>query len=357
MKKENSGQKQLCVALVFNLQRKHANHERNYIETEYDSEDVILGIKDALELSGHKVILIEANRNVIENIKTNCRQIDIVFNIAEGLNGEGRESLVPCVLEMLGIPYVGSGPVTMAITLDKARTKEILLQNGIPTPPYQVFNSTNEKLNENLHFPLIVKPVAEGSSIGITSESVVQDESALRLQVDFVLKTYKQAALVEKFLPGREFTVGILGNEKPHIMPILEIYLDKYGHSDGAHTLEDKFVVGRDENSGVPKNLSIKLRNRIKEFALQTYRVLDCRDFSRIDIRCDKDNEPYVLEVNPLPGLNPKAADPSYFVKTARLAGMGYAEMINEVLNAALKRHNIDAGMRMQEFARELQTQ
>ncbi len=355
MKKENS-KKQLCIALVFNLQRAHASHGLNYLETEYDSEDVILGIKDALELSGHKVILIEANRNVIENIKTNSKGIDIVFNIAEGLRGEARESHVPCVLEMLGIPYTGSGPITMAITLDKARTKEILLQNGISTPEYQVFNSANDRIQQNLRYPLIVKPIAEGSSIGISGESVVQNENALRQQVDFVIKTYRQPALVERFLTGREFTVGILGNENPRVFPIIEICLEKYEHSKLAFTLENKFIVDNDENSCVPKNLSLKLRNRIREAALQTYRALNCRDFSRIDIRCDENNIPNVLEINPLPGLNPKVEYVSYFVKAARLAGLGYNEMVNEVLNAALKRYGIDAGMRAHEFAKEVQT-
>ena len=171
------------------------------IIAEYDSEETIEALVSALESWGHEVIPIEADEAIAEKLKS--AHPDIVYNIAEGLRGESRESHVPAICEMLGIPYTGSGPLTLAMCLDKARTKQILSYYRISTPAFQVFNSTKEKLNPDLRFPLIAKLVHEGSHMGLSKNSIVDDENSLMQQVKYLIETYHQPVLVEEFIMGR----------------------------------------------------------------------------------------------------------------------------------------------------------
>ncbi len=242
---------------------------------------------------------------------------------------------------MLGIPYTGSGPLTLALCLNKARTKEILGFHGIPTPDFQVFRSSNEKLKKELKYPLIVKPVHEGSGMGITRSSVVGIRRALAERVSFIIDNYKQPALVEKFLPGREFTVSILGNINPRILPVIEIKVNDFPEETrGVYGFEAKYVFDREDLSEVAK-LPPELMKSIIDVALRAYETLECRDFGRIDIRLDENAIPNVIDVNPLAGISP-GTDPlsfSYFTKAAMLDGIAYNDMINRILNNALERH------------------
>ncbi|MCS7230011.1 MAG: ATP-grasp domain-containing protein [Candidatus Kryptonium sp.] len=312
---------------------------------EWDTWETINAVKLALE-ENHTVTLIEADENVFENLKR--AKPDIVFNIAEGFYGVSREAQVPAILEMLNIPYTGSDPLTLAICLDKARTKEILSYHKIPTAKFFVVEDLDEfDGNIELEFPLIVKPLHEGSSKGIFNSSVVENKNELFREIERILITYKEPALVEEFLPGREFTVAILGNGKEaRVLPIVEIKFDALPKdARPIYSFEAKWIWDTPEKPldifKCPAEIDIHLKETIEKIALSTFRVLRCRDWCRIDMRLDKNGIPNILEVNPLPGILPNPEDNSCFPKAARAAGLTYNQMINEVLNAALKRYKM----------------
>ncbi|MEM2961090.1 MAG: ATP-grasp domain-containing protein, partial [Candidatus Bathyarchaeia archaeon] len=270
---------------------------------------------------------------------------DIVFNIAEGLRGESRESHIPVILEMLGIPYTGSGPATLAICLDKALTHKVLSAHGIPSPRFHVFKRTDGVLSDELNFPLVVKPLAEGSSKGVRSSSLVKDEQSLKRQVSWVIENYNQPAIVEEFLPGREFTVGLIGNEEPIVLPIVEIQLDKLPNAALIYSYEAKWIWDTPENPldifKCPAEIPLDLEDGIKNIAIKAFKVLNCRDVCRIDMRLDDEGVPKILEVNPLPGLIPNPEAHSCLPEAAREAGFTYDQLICTILWQALKRCNL----------------
>lgn len=311
---------------------------------EWDTEDTILAVKTALEVN-HEVVLIEANEEAY--LKFLCARPDIVFNIAEGWRGPSREAQVPAMLEMLGIPYTGSDPITLGICLDKSRTKEILAYHRIPTPPFAVIDSVDQLSDFSSSLPCIVKPLHEGSSKGIFNSSVVYTNEQLRRQVGRVFFEYEEPAIVEKFLNGREFTIGAIGNGPDlRILPIVEIRFDSL--PDGVNPIysyEAKWIWDTLDNPldvhECPAKIPIKLQREIETICRDTYRVLRCRDWCRIDIRLDEDHRPYVLELNPLPGILPNPNEHSCFPQAAKAAGMDYVDMINSVLEAAAKRYDL----------------
>jgi len=312
---------------------------------EWDSEDTILAVKTALERH-HTVTLIEADEEAYQKLLD--VQPEIVFNIAEGLRGPSREAQIPAILEMLGIPYTGSDPLTLGICLDKSRTKEILSHYNIPTPPFSVVHSIQELSTASIELPCIVKPLHEGSSKGVLNSSVVRTSRELRLQVERVLREYEEPALVEKFLTGREFTVALLGNDdNVRVLPIIEIRFDLLPKgANPIYSFEAKWEWDTlDHPLGnmytCPANIDITLENKIKDVCLKAFRILQCRDWCRIDIRLDDHGMPNVIELNPLPGILPNPDDHSAFPMAARNAGLGYESMLNEVLNLAIKRHGL----------------
>jgi len=314
--------------------------EDNYAE--YDSISVPHAIKSALEKKGYSAELVEANETFYEKIK----DYNFVFNIAEGINSGSRESQVPAICDILKIPYTGSNVLTQAITLDKRRTKEILSYYGILTPKFQIFSHANQKLNPELAFPLIVKPNAEGSSKGIRNNSLVYNEESLRKMIRFVINNYSQQALVEEFVEGREFTVSILGNNPPRVLPIVEITFDYLpANVNKFDSYEVKWIFDNPNNPVdpiiCPAKVSKELEKLIKATAINTFKVLNCYDFCRIDIRLDKTGMPNVLEVNAIPGLMPDPLENSRFPKACFTAGMTYDEIINSILVESLKRYGL----------------
>ncbi len=311
---------------------------------EWDTWETINAVRDAIE-TYHSVELIEADLNAFQKIKES--KCDIVFNIAEGFNGLSREAQIPAMLDMLNIPYTGSDPLTLSICLDKARTKEILSYYKIPNPKFSVVTKVNQIKNINLTFPLIIKPIGEGSSKGIYSSSFVQNNSEMQREIERILNEYNQPALVEEFLPGREFTVAIIGNDdEAETLPIVEIsYQDFPNDFIPIYSYEAKWILDtRDKPLNVfscPAKLNAPLERKIRETALEAYKLLRCRDWSRIDIRLDKNNIPNIIEINPLPGILPNPEDNSCFPKAARTSGLSYTEMINKVLYVAAKRYNL----------------
>lgn len=312
---------------------------------EYDDEETVNAIARALERCGCSVVKVEADEDAYIRIREEAP--DIVFNIAEGLRGESREAHIPAMLEMLSIPYTGSGPLTLAVCLDKALTHKVLSAYGLPSPKFQVFEDGGEELDNSLEFPLIVKPLCEGSSKGVRSTSLVKDEESLRKQVLWVISTYKQPAIVEEFLPGREFTIGILGNRDPIVLPIVEILLDKLPRgANPIYSYEAKWVWDTPDKPldilRCPADIPSSLEAKLRDIAVKTFRALRCRDVCRIDVRLDRYGEPCIMEVNPLPGLIPNPDAHSALPTAARAAGYSYDELICTILWYALERYGME---------------
>ncbi len=312
---------------------------------EWDSAETIDAVADALGELG-SVVHLEATEEFPERLRE--AKPDIVFNIAEGKRGPNREAHVPAILEFLGIPYSGSDPFTLALCLDKARTKETLSFYGIPTPPFaRVTQLEQLEVFTRRAFPTFVKPVHEGSSKGITERSICRNFEELREQTAFLLERYREPVLVEAFLPGEEFTCAILGNGNDlSLLPVIGMRFDAL--PTGAPPIfgfEAKWIWDTRENPlsiyECPARIDEGLRESLENVALRTYAALGCRDWARIDLRLDAKGVPNVVEVNPLPGIAPNPDDHSCFPMAARASGMGYDELMQRVLLLAARRHGL----------------
>lgn len=302
---------------------------------EYDSPSTVEALLGALAERGHRGRFLGGGRRFVEELLE--RPPDLVFNIAEGSGTRSREAHVPAVCEMLGVPFTGSDPLTLAATLDKAVAKRLVASAGIATPRFAVFESAADfgKFG-SLGFPCIAKPLREGSSIGIRRTSRVDDADALKDEIERLLADYEEPVLVEEFLPGAEFTVGILGEgESARALGVMEIEPVGVAVEDFVYSLEVKRNFQREVAYHVPPRRSASLVHAIEELALASARALGCRDLSRIDVRLDADGVPYFLEANPLPGLAPGTGD---VVILSELAGIPYVELIDRVVRTALAR-------------------
>jgi D-alanine-D-alanine ligase len=317
---------------------------------EWDAPATIAAVESALSPLG-KVVRLEATEDFPERL----RQVrpDIVFNIAEGFRGVNREAHVPAICEFFGIPYSGSDPFTLTLCLDKAKTKETLAFNGIPTPRFAVVEDIGEleTRTDDLALPLFVKPLHEGSSKGITDRNLCWDRDHLTRQTQFLLENYQQPVLVEEYLPGKEFTCAVLGNgNRATVLPIVGMNFESL--PKGAlpiYSFDAKFVWDRPENPleifQCPARITKELQASIERVTLDAFRVLGCRDWARIDVRLDAAGNPNVLEVNPLPGILPDPADNSCLPKAARAAGIGYDELIQSCLKYAAARQGVEIGV------------
>jgi D-alanine-D-alanine ligase len=310
---------------------------------EWDDEETIAAIESALSALG-EVVRLEADADF--PIKLREVKPDIVFNFAEGLGGPSRESHVPTFCEFWGIPYTGSDPLTLGVCLDKARTKETLTHHGIPTPEFQVVESPGQ-LSRGIELPVIVKPLHEGSSKGISQRSFCATWPDVEAEVRRVVERYDEPAIIERFLSGREFTVAVLGNDGDgRVLPIVELdFATLPADAYPIYGFEAKWVWDRPEKPldifQCPARCSPQLRHRIEEIAMAAYRTLRCRDWARIDIRCDGSENPHILEVNPLPGVIPDPAANSCYPKAARAAGLSFDEVILTVVRAAAARYGL----------------
>jgi D-alanine-D-alanine ligase len=407
--------KKFRVGLVYNLAANVQSDERDddvpwdkwyELDTEYDVE----GYESALRAGGHEVVPMEGNTSLPDKLEQ-CK-VDICFNTCEGHRAKSREAQVPALLDMLGIPYTGSGVMSLAIGLDKSMTKRILQFYGVPTPKFQVFVTGEEPIDPRLNFPLFVKPSSEGSGIGITAKSICATPRQVRERVRFTLQSYKEPALVEEYIPGREITVGLVGNvaaelpwlasDKRRRKTVLKvadaaevwalqlplIALNNRAHST-THQLEDgrrkaethavnstgkpaKARTYRDlcvfppleidmsttppEEGGVydsaikgrmndapkyfcPAFLTEEQVDQLSRLSAATFTALECFDFARVDFRVRADDgKPFVLEINPLPGITRGVSD---MVMAAEAVGVDYETLINSILLAALKRYGL----------------
>ncbi len=303
---------------------------------EFDHPSTIKVIASAIEVNGFKVKKIGNVNNLLEKIDN--LGVDIVFNISEGISGRNRESQVPVILEMIGIPFVGADALTLGLTLDKVIAKKIFIAENIPTPKFFEVKSVEELAQTNHRkFPLIVKPRFEGSSKGLSDSSRVENEEDLKKQVEFVASNYRQPALIEEFISGQEFTVAVIGNEPAQAMPVVQIKID------GKLKLNDKFYtfarITSDKLEYIcPARISEDLKNKLSDLAVKTYNAVECRDFGRVDFRVDNDGNAYVLEINPLPSLSTE----DVFMNVANALGMTYEAIIGKILESAIKRYNLN---------------
>lgn len=334
-----------------------------------DSVTTVDSIVQALQARGHEAAFFEASIhppfNLIERLQE--YQPDVCFNIAESHFGDGREAQVPAVLEMLRLPYTGSKVMALALALDKPMTKRVLYYHALPTPEFQVFDDPDEDVDQDLldengelRFPLFIKPSREGTSMGVSAESIVYNVEQLKTQIAKQLQRYKQPILAEHYIKGREVTLGLIGNiaqpaarrisdhTAPNVLPdgltffpALEVDTGAYDESEaGLYTNRMKVEMAEDFRYLCPAPLDDALVADLQLLAAAVFRVTGCKDVARVDFRLDEENgnKPYILEVNPLPGLNPGYSD---LCIQARAAGWTYEQLVNQILDLAVARQSL----------------
>jgi D-alanine-D-alanine ligase len=318
----------LRIGVIHNLKR-DPNAED---QAEFDSAATVEAIGAALRELGHEPILLEATRELPSALPG--ARVDVAFNIAEGFAGRSREAQVPALLELLEIPYTGSDPACLALCLDKSLAKRVAALAGVPTPAWTLMRG-HERLHEAIGFPAVVKPVAEGSSKGVVGSSVVHDEHELRGLVRQIVTRYDQPALVEAYLPGREFTVGLLGEKRPRVLPAMEIIFTDHSVSHPVYSYGHKKETEQGVRFEVPARVDDALGREISRVARRAFEALGCRDVARIDLRLDGHGRVQFIECNPLPGLSPGFSD---LCVVAEAAGLRYHELIGTILEPALRR-------------------
>jgi D-alanine-D-alanine ligase len=349
----------LRVALLANLKVSAPHWEGMQPDQwdDLDSETTVAALVDVIRAGGYECEFLEGDITLLDTIRQ--YRPDICFNICEAHFGDSREAQVPALLEMLRIPYTGSKVLTMALALDKPMTKRILLWHELPTPDFQAFEREDEPLDPDMKFPLFVKPSREGTGMGVSFSSMVANEAELRDQLKFILDKYKQPALVEHFIEGREVTVGLVGNlvgpvakrlpdswDEPRIQsglrffPPLEVDLQPYRDTDMVYSNRLKVALADQLDYLCPAPLEQGQINELNWLAAACFRVVGAQDVSRIDFRLDANDhwKPYILEINPLPGLSPGISD---IVIQAAADGVSHAELVHMILDAALKRYGM----------------
>jgi D-alanine-D-alanine ligase len=309
-------------------------------QEEFDSPATIEAIASVLRGLGHEVIFLGDGRELLQRLLD--QPPDFVFNFAEGQGiGRSREARVPAVLEMLGIPYSGSDPLTMAVTLDKDCAKRLAASAGIAVPQALVVSPDDPdwKIDvplSRLPFPVVVKPAWEGSSKGIRGKCLVDTADDLPQIVESLWRDHRQPVLVEEYIEGDEVTIGVLGNDDPEVIGIMRI-IPQQSAGRFIYSLEVKRDFRRQVRYECPASLAPSVTVAVRAAALNVFHTLGCRDVARIDFRL-RTGVPYFLELNPLPGLHPEDSD---LVIMAKLAGWSYARLVERIIAEALRRHGI----------------
>jgi D-alanine-D-alanine ligase len=345
------------VAVLANLKR-NAPHWEGMPEDQWDdldSESTVLALINAIKSGGYEAEFFEGDLTLIDRLHR--YKPDICFNICESHFGDARESQVPALLEMMRIPYTGSKVMTLALALDKPMTKRILTYHDLPTPDFQTFERADEPLDPKMKFPLFVKPSREGTGMGVSKQSIVHDEKELREQIKRLVRKYRQTVLVESFIEGREVTVGMVGNligpvarrlpenlNAPRIQaglrffPALEVDLQPYEETDTVYSNRLKVQLAADLNYLCPAPVDREMVDELNWLAAAVFRVTGSLDVARVDFRLDvhDNNKPYILEINPLPGLSPGISD---IVIEAAADGMDHTELVLTILRTAIRRY------------------
>jgi len=308
--------------------------EEGYSEeqtAEFDQPATIDAIEETLGFLGYRTDRIGHVRALAKRLIAGDRW-DLVFNIAEGLKGFGRESQVPCLLEVYDIPYVFSDPLVLSLTLHKAMAKRVIRDLGIPTPDFAVVEEPEDLADVRLPFPLFVKPISEGTGKGIDAKSIVRDRGELESRCRSLLETFSQPVLIETYLPGREFTVGIVGTgRKARVIAVMEVLLRENAEK-GIYSLVNKEYCEKFVDYALVTGQEAE---RVSAVALAAWRGLECRDGGRLDIRADASGVPHFLEVNPLAGLHPTHSDLPIL---SALAGVSYRDLLGMIMSSAEER-------------------
>ena len=331
------------VALVYNLKNEDEQGETEDAQAEYDSIETVIAIKNSLEKYGYNIGCIEADYNIISSLLS--FNPDMIFNIAEGKGGRGREAQMPAIFNLLSIPYTGSDETTLCIALDKALSKKILSFHNINTPKSILSKDSKIEGVDNLNFPVIVKPNAEGSSKGIIGSVVANSKEELNNLIQYKFSKYNMDFIIEEYILGREFTVGVIGNgENKKVFSPMEIIVNPEGNEDGSnvysYNVKTNYIKYVSYNC--PACLPIEIEKEMMDIASKIFDILECKDFSRIDFMLSKTNEIFFIEINPLPGLAPGYSD---FPMLAAFNGVEYDELISSVLNVALDRYNSNSNI------------
>jgi D-alanine-D-alanine ligase len=321
----------LDVALVYNLRRVDPRAGSD-AEAEFDSQRTVDAIADAIASLGHRVSRHEATAELPRVLSS--IDVDLAFNISEGIRGRSREAQVPALLDLLGIEYTGSDAAAMSVTLDKQLAKRLVREAGVPTPRGWLVPPGGAP-PEGPTFPVIVKPNAEGSSKGVSATSVAADRDQMLAQIAAVHARYGSPALVEEFLSGREFTVGMLGERDPRVLPIMEIVFTPGAGAHPVYSFEHKTEADSTVSFEVPADLDDALAAAISAVALGAFDALGCRDVARVDVRLDAAGVPHFIECNPLPGLSPGFSD---LCVIAERAGLDHAALVGAILAPAVGR-------------------
>jgi D-alanine-D-alanine ligase len=351
--------KHFRVALLANI-KKNAPKFDGMAKDQWDdldSEKTVNALVEAIRAGDHKCEFLEGDLTLFETLP--AYKPDICFNICEGHFGDAREAQVPSLLEMMRIPYTGSKVLTLALALDKPMTKRVIAFHDLPTPEFQTFERIDETLSPDMVFPLFVKPSREGTGMGVSRSSIVYNETEMRDQISVIIEKYKEPALVERYIEGREVTVGFVGNlvgpvaqRLPddenarriqaglHFLPPMEVDLSPFSDSDTVYSNRLKVDLADKLNYLCPAPISEEQKYDLNWYAAAVFRVIGALDVSRVDFRLDVHNDykPYILEINPLPGLSPIISD---LVIEAAGEGIGHTELVNMILDTALKRYSM----------------
>lgn len=325
------------VAVVFNKDRKGTINVFGMQNKEWYPDETIQKVVYALEAGGHNVELIPADRFLLAKLNkflpklSKRRPNGMVLNLALGVQGKCRYTHVPAILELAGIPYTGSNPMGHTLAQDKAVAKQIFMASNLPTPNYRVFMS-KELDAPYLRFPVIVKPRGEAASFGL---KIVHDEITLKAAVNEIFEEYKQPALAEEFIVGREVNVSLLGNNPPQALPVLELVLNEGANSVYDHETKFMKMPGKNAKKICPAELPRETGAYLQKLAVQAFEVLNIYDFGRVDFRLDQYNQPYILEMNSMASINPHSS----FVTAASRAGYSYNQLINRIVEVAIQRY------------------
>ena len=351
--------KHFKVALLANL-RNNAPRFEGMAEDQWDdldTEKTVNALVEAIRTGSYICEFFEGDLSLFNTLNT--FKPDICFNICESHFGDAREAQVPSLLEMMRIPYTGSKVLTLALALDKPMTKRVIAFHDLPTPEFQTFERIDETLSPEMRFPLFVKPSREGTGMGVSRDSIVYNEDEMRDQICEILDKYKQPALVERYIEGREVTVGFVGNlmgpvaqRLPddenarriqaglHFFPPMEVDLTPFTESDTVYSNRLKVDLAEELTYLCPAPITDEQKDDLNWYAAAVFRVIGALDVSRVDFRLDKHNDykPYILEINPLPGLSPGISD---LVIEAAGEGVGHTELVNMILESALRRYSM----------------
>jgi D-alanine-D-alanine ligase len=327
----------LEIGLVYDLKEDYLSAGFSADEVmEFDSEETVAGLAAGLTGLGHRVERVGRGLELAQRL-VGGKRWDLVFSIAEGVHGRSREAQVPALCELFGQPYVFADPLSSALTLDKAMAKRVIRDHGIPTARFAVVDAPADAASVDLELPVFAKPVAEGSSKGVTGRSLVRSSEELATACASLIEKFRQPVLVESYLTGREVTVGIVGNgPAARVVGVMEVLI-----TGGDETHSYTAVNKKEWRERVRYRLlaaADPLAVSSAKLALACFSALGCRDGARIDVRCDGDGTPCFLEANPLPGLDPEWSDLPII---ARLAGHTYGELLGWIVDSARERHGL----------------